>query len=138
MNIKSYKEYTFTHGILISTDTRKEYKFSISDNDRFYHYMEKYIIKEKVEKLSYENIDNIFIEDSDKTFFNEKSFILNIGVVLTDLEDNLYLYTLTMKNIKLKENKFSTKYYRNDYWELGLYSLEMPYQTDIFIKEVQD
>lgn len=63
MNIKVYKEYRFAFGKLVATDTGKEYTFSISRNDRFYHNMEKHITKEKVESLSYANIDDIYIED---------------------------------------------------------------------------
>lgn len=65
MNIKVYKEYRFAFGKLVATDTGKEYTFSISRNDRFYHNMEKHITKEKVESLSYANIDDIYIEDKD-------------------------------------------------------------------------
>lgn len=65
MNIKVYKEYRFAFGKLVVTDTGKEYTFSISRNDRFYHNMEKHITKEKVESLSYANIDDIYIEDKD-------------------------------------------------------------------------
>ena len=76
MNIKVYKEYRFAFGKLVATDTGKEYTFSISRNDRFYHAMEKHIIKEKIEGLSYANIDDIYIEDKDKTFFDEKTLLV--------------------------------------------------------------
>lgn len=73
MNIKVYKEYRFAFGKLVATDTGKEYTFSISRNDRFYHNMEKHITKEKVESLSYANIDDIYIEDKDR-FYQRISF----------------------------------------------------------------
>lgn len=75
MNIKVYKEYRFAFGKLVATDTGKEYTFSISRNDRFYHAMEKHITKEKVEGLSYANIDDIYIEDKDKTFLMKNIYI---------------------------------------------------------------
>ena len=138
MNIKAYKEYRFALGKLVATDTGKEYTFSISKHDRFYDYMEKHIIKEKVEGLSYEKIDDISIEDRDKTFFNEKSFTLSTIMLVTDKNDYVHSYALTIKNVKLKANNFSTKSYDNETWKLGLYSLELPWQTDIDIVEIHD
>lgn len=138
MNINLYKKYSFSHGSLTATDTGKEYKFSIGQYDRFYHYMEKHIIKEKVEGLSYETIDSISIEDVDKTFFKEKSFTLNTGMLVTDKNDNIQLYMLTMRNVRFSENKVSQKIYNNGFWELEKYDLEIPYQTNIDIIEVLD
>ena len=138
MNINLYKEYHFSHGILTATDTEKEYSFSISKNDRFYHYMKKHITKEKVESLAYENIDAISIKDTDKTFFNEKSFTLKATMLVTDKNDYVQSYVLTIKNVKLKRNNFSTKSYEGKTWKLGLYSLELPWQTDIDIVEITD
>lgn len=138
MNIKAYKEYRFAPGTLTATNTGKEYTFYISKHDRFYDYMKKHIIKEKVESLTYENIEDISIEDTDKTFFNEKSFTLSTIMLVTDQNDYVYSYALTIKNVKLKENNFSTKAYSNGSWKLGLYSLEIPYQTDIDIVEITD
>ena len=45
MHINAYKEYRFAFGKLVATDTGKEYSFSISRKDRFYHYMEEHIKK---------------------------------------------------------------------------------------------
>lgn len=138
MNIKAYKEYRFASGTLTATNTGKEYTFYISKHDRFYDYMEKHIIKEKVEGLTYENIDAISIEDTDKTFFNEKSFTLKAAMLVTDKNDYVQSYALTIKNVKLIANKVSTKSYENETWKLGLYSLELPWQTDIDIVEITD
>lgn len=138
MNIKAYKKYRFALGKLVATDTGKEYKFSISRNDQFYHNMEKHITKEKVEGLSYENIDDIYIEDKDKTFFAEKTFTLKAAMFVTDKNNYVQSYTFTIKNVKFIANNVSTKSYENGTWKLGLYSLELPYQTDIDIIEVQD
>lgn len=138
MNINAYKEYHFSHSILTATDTEKEYSFSISRNDRFYHYMKKHIIKEKVDGLTHETIDNISIKDADKTFFNEKSFTMNTFMAVTDKEDNISLYMLTMKNVKLTPNNVSKKKYDNNSWNLEMYDLEIPWQTNIDIAEVQD
>lgn len=100
--------------------------------------MEKHITKEKVEGLSYENIDDIYIEDKDKTFFDEKSFTLKAAMLVTNKNDYVQSYALIIKNVKLIANNVSTKSYESDAWKLGLYSLELPYQTDIDITEVQD
>ncbi len=48
MNIKVYKEYRFALGKLVATDTGKEYTFSISRNDRFYHAMENILQKKRL------------------------------------------------------------------------------------------
>lgn len=138
MGINLGKEYRFADGEMISTDTGKEYPFLISKNDRFYHYMRKHIMKGKVESLTCENIDEISIKDNDETFFDERSFTLNARMIV--FKDNSeQLYIVIIKNVMLKEvNKFSTKSYEDGYWKLGLYSLEIPYQTDINIIEVQD
>ncbi len=138
MNIKVYKEYRFAFGKLVATDTGKEYTFSISRNDQFYHNMEKYITKEKVESLSYPNIDDIYIEDKDKTFFDEKTFTLEAAMLVTDKNDYVQSYALTIKNVKLIANNVSIKSYENGAWKLGLYSLELPWQTDIDIVEITD
>lgn len=138
MNINAYKEYHFSHSILTATDTGKDYSFSISSNDRFYHYMKKHIIKENVDGLTHETIDNISIKDADKTFFDEKSFTLNTFMTVTDKEDNIHLYMLTMKNVKLTPKNVSKKKYDNNSWNLEMYDLEIPWQTNIDIAEVQD
>lgn len=138
MNMNLYKEYHFSHGILTATDTEKEYSFSISKNDRFYYYMKKHITKEKVEGLSYEKIDDIYIEDKDKTFFDEKSFTLKAAMFVTDKNDYVQSYVLTIKNVKFIADNVSTKSYENGAWKLGLYSLELPWQTNIDIVEITD
>lgn len=137
MNINLYKEYHFSHGILTATDTEKKYSFSISKNDRFYHYMKNYIIKEKVDGLTHETIDNISIEDADKTFFNEKSFTLSTLMPVTDRNDNVSLYKLTMKNVNITPNNVSKKGYDNGAWKLEMYDLELPWQTTIDIDIVE-
>lgn len=136
MNINLYKEYHFSRSILTATDTGNEYSFFISNNDRFYHYMKKHIIKEKVDGLTYETIDNISIEDPDKTFFNEKSFTLSTIMPVTDRNDNVSLYKLTMKNVNITPNKVSKKGYDNGTWKLEMYDLEIAWQTDIDIVEI--
>jgi len=138
MNIKVYKEYRFALGKLVATDTGKEYTFSISRNDRFYHAMEKHITKEKVEGLSYANIDDIYIEDKDKTFFDEKTFTLKAAMLVTDKNDYVQSYALTIKNVKLIANNVSTKSYDNGAWKLEMYDLELPWQTTIDIVEITD
>lgn len=137
MHINLYKEYHFSHGILTATDTEKEYSFSISKNDRFYHYMKKHIIKEKVDELTHETIDNISIDDADKTFFNEKSFTLSTIMLVTDRNDNVSLYKLTVKNVNITPNNVSKNGYDNGAWKLEMYDLEIPWQTAIDIDIVE-
>lgn len=138
MNIKAYKEYRFEHRKLVAADTGKEYTFFMKPDDRFYHYMEKHIMKEKVESLTYEYIDEILIEDVEKTFFNESSFTLNTIMLVTDKSNCVQAYTLTIKNVKLKVDSSSTKSYKNGVWRLVLYKLELPGQTDIDIVKSED
>lgn len=137
MNIKAYKEYRFAPGTLTATNTGKEYTFYISKHDRFYDYMEKHIIKEKVESLTYETIDKISIEDADKTFFDEKSFTLSTIMTVTDRNDNVSLYKLTMKNVNITPNNVSKKGYDDGAWKLEMYDLELPWQTTIDIDIVE-
>lgn len=91
-----------------------------------------------IEGLSYANIDDIYIEDKDKTFFDEKTFTLKAAMLVTDKNDYVQSYALTIKNVKLIADNVSTKSYENGAWELGLYSLELPWQTDIDIVEITD
>ena len=72
------------------------------------------------------------------TFFDEKTFILKAAMLVTDKNDYVQSYALTIKNVKLIANNVSTKSYENGAWELGLYSLELPWQTDIDIVEITD
>lgn len=138
MNISAYKEYRFAYGILTAAKSGKKYKFSIGKDDRFYNYMKKHIVKEKIEGLSSETIDEISIEDTDKTLFNENSFTLNAAMLVTDKNDNVQSYTLAIKNVKLKENQWSEKAYNSGHWRLEMYDLEFQYQTKIDIVEVTD
>ena len=52
-----------------------------------------------IEGLSYANIDDIYIEDKDKTFFDEKTFILKAAMLVTDKNDYVQSYALTIKNV---------------------------------------
>ena len=47
-------------------------------------------------------------------------------MLVTDKNDYVQSYALTIKNVKLIANNVSTKSYENGAWELGLYSLELP------------
>ena len=60
------------------------------------------------------------------------------AMLVTDKNDYVQSYALTIKNVKLIANNVSTKSYENGAWELGLYSLELPWQTDIDIVEITD
>ena len=59
-------------------------------------------------------------------------------MLVTDKNDYVQSYALTIKNVKLIGNNVSTKSYENGAWELGLCSLELAWQTDIDIVEITD
>lgn len=57
---------------------------------------------------------------------------------VTDKNDYVQSYVLTIKNVKFIADNVSTKSYENGAWKLGLYSLELPWQTNIDIVEITD
>ena len=59
-------------------------------------------------------------------------------MLVTDKNDYVQSYALTIKNVKLIANNVSTKSYEKETWKLGLYSLELPWQADIDIVEIHD
>ena len=59
-------------------------------------------------------------------------------MLVTDRNDNVNSYMLTMKNIKITPKDISKKRYDNNSWNLEMYDLEIPWQTNIDIAEVQD
>ena len=63
MNLNVYKEYRFSHGTLISTHIGDIYQFSISQNDRFYKYINQHIINEKVSASTNIKIDELTLYD---------------------------------------------------------------------------
>ena len=100
--------------------------------------MKKHLIKGKVEGLTHETIDSIFIEDTDHTFFNEKSFTLIACMLVTDANDTVNSYIMTIPKVRLIANSLSTKSFENNGWTLELYNLEIPYQTNIDIEKIID
>ena len=137
MNLTLYKDFRFVRGMFISEVSEKSYKISIPKGDRFYSYMKKHFINEKVEGLTKEMIDEIIIEDPDKTFFDEATFTLNTDM-LAALGNTVYAFGITIKRLKLNEINVSRKAYQDGKWILTLFELEIPYQTDIDIKELKD
>ena len=95
-------------------------------------------------KISLWNREKVTIELFRKQFtmlrgnFYEKSLTLNAVMFVTDTNDVVYSYIITIKDIKFKANNFSKKLYNNGSWKLELYSLELPYQTKIGIEKLQD
>lgn len=57
---------------------------------------------------------------------------------VTDRNDNVSLYKLTMKNVNIAPNNVSKKEYDNGAWKLEMYDLELPWQTTIDIVEITD
>ncbi len=137
MNINACKEYRFVRGKLVALETGKEYPFYISENDQFYRRMKKYIVQERIEGLTCENINEITVEDSEKTLFEEKRFILKANMFTTDKNNCVDLYRIEIKNVKLIVNDFSKKSYNGGGWKLELCSLEFPYQTKIDMEIVE-
>ena len=71
MNLTLYNEFRFINGKFVSDNSRKIYNITISKGDRFYNYMKKHFINERVEGMTQEIIDEIIIQDPDKSFFHE-------------------------------------------------------------------
>ena len=137
MDLALYKDFRFVHGKLLSSNSANTYKIIIPKGDRFYDYMKKHFAKEKVEGLTREMIDEIIIEDPDKTLLGEKSFTL-LTDMLAARGNTVYAFNVTIKGIKLNEISVSKKAYQDGKWILNLFEFEIPYQTDIHIKVMQD
>ena len=137
MNLTLYKDFRFVHGMFISELSGKTYKISIPKGDRFYGYMKKHFVNEKVEGLTKEMIDDIIIEDPDKTFFDETTITLNTDMVAAN-GNTFYTFAITIKKLKLNEINVSKRAYQDGKWLLKLFELQIPYQTDIDIKEIKD
>lgn len=138
MNINAYKEYRFSHGILTAPKTGNTYQFRISQNDRFYNYMKEHIANEKVNGLTNIKIDELCVTDSTNTFFSEQRFNLDTIMLVTDKNNMVTAYSVTIKNVKVISNSVSKREYNKDYWKLSLYELEIPWQTEISIAEIND
>ena len=137
MDLSSYKDFRFVHGKLLSSHSEKAYKIMIPKDDRFYDYMKKHFAREKVEGLTREMIDEIIIEDSDKTLVGEQSFTL-VTDMLASKGNTVYTFSIMIKGIKLNEIGVSKKIYQDGKWVLNLFEFEIPYQTVIHINEMQD
>ena len=138
MNINAYKEYRFSHGILTAPKTGNTYQFRISQNDRFYNYMKEHIANETVNGLTNIKIDELCVTDSANTFFSEQRFNLDTIMLVTDKNNMVTAYSVTIKNVKVISNSVSKREYNKDYWKLSLYELEIPWQTEISIAKIND
>ena len=137
MDLSFYKEYRFIHGKFVSDSSGKTYSITMPKGDRFYDYMRKHFINEKVEGLTREMIDDIFIEDPDKSFFDENTFTLVTDMLATK-GNIVHSFAIVIKRLRLDEIDVSKKTYENGRWILNLCRLVIPYSTDIDIKEVKD
>ena len=133
MNLNTCKEYHFSHGFFISTDSQERYPFIIPVDDRFYIYMKDHIANEYVTGQTKEIIDKIIITDSSKSFFSERNFTLKAIILITDLNNVVTAYDFQINNVSLHETQFSSTSYNTDSWELSLYELQIPYKTQFSI-----
>ena len=115
MNLTLYKDFRFVRGMFLSEVSEKSYKISIPKGDRFYRYMKKHFIYEKVVGLTKEMIDEIIIEGPDKTFYDETTFTLNTDILAT-LGNTVYAFGITIKRLKLNEINVSRKAYQDGKW----------------------
>lgn len=134
MNLNHYKEYRFAISKLISTESGKEYKFDMEGDDRFYIYMKPHIIKEKVDGLTEILIDELFVTDPDKTFFDEKSFTLDTKMLVIDRQNIAYAYSVIIKNVCIVDS--SARKYEDDEWVVKACKLQIPYRTGITVSKV--
>ena len=133
------KEYKLIQCKLLSAGTKKMYKVSIQDDDRFYHYIRPFIIKEKVEGETTFLIDELIVKDCDKTFFEEKQFLFEAILLIEEEKENFVAYSFVFdKAISLDVIGTSKREYKNDIWKLTLHGLKVPYNTNVIITEIQD
>ena len=83
-------------------------------------------------------IDELCVTDSANTFFSEQRFNLDTIMLVTDKNNMVTAYSVTIKNVKVISNSVSKREYNKDYWKLSLYELEIPWQTEISIAEIND
>lgn len=137
MNMNAYSDYRFFRSKFLSESSEKVYNVTIAKDDRFFTYMKKYFIKGKVQGQTHEPIDEIVIEDPDKTFFSETSFTLDSDM-LASKGDVVCSFTITIKRIRLRKASTSKMSYKDGKWILNLYELEIPYKAVIDIKEKEN
>lgn len=138
MDLTLYNEYRFTEGKLISNQSGKTYVFYLENNDRFYTYLKPHINAGKVSGLTRLMIDTLTIEDSNKSFFDEESFLLNAIILAKDKQDVFHAFNVTIKNIKINRVDVSKLAYKNENWVLDLFEMEIPYLTKIDVTEQID
>lgn len=137
MNGELFKRYRFGNGKFVKSNTCF-YSFSIGENDGFYDRMRKFIEAKKVEGQTSVRIDAISVEDEKSTFFDTKSYTMKANIFATDDENNVVGYLISIRNIKLVASSCSEKKYINGSWQLNAYSLEIPYQTTIDVKRMDN
>lgn len=138
MNIDEFKTYRFAAGSLTEVKTGKKYRFSIDENDRYYQYMKKYIKNEGVESEDEVRMDEIVIEDKSKTFLEQKTFVLDAVLLLTDKNNDVHSYEFSVNPIKIVEYKFSSNKYEKGFLKLNMYGMKFLYKTRFKINKVND
>ena len=132
------KEYRFSKGRLTSANPEAEYKIRIPNQDRFYGCMKKHIINEGVSGLTELMIDEIIIDDQDKTFPSEGPFTLDAIILATGKDGLTRSYNFTAKGVKLKNTSFSKLSYADGKYTLRFYQLHIPYNTEFKIEELTE
>lgn len=138
LNLNLCKEYNLGLGKLIAVNSGKEYEFDIEDDDRFYIYMKQHIINGKVDSMTQVRIDELSVIDPSKTFFDEKTFILDAKLFVVNSQDIEYVYDLEIRGVSIVDIEPFNKKYDNDEWSLKMCALKIPYNTAIKILEITD
>lgn len=138
MKVQLYDEYHFFHGYFEADNSGKKYKIIIPKYDRFYKYMMPHFSNEKVVAQTNVMIDDIIIDDMDKSFFNEKTFTLNTLMLAKDKTNVVHSFSVEIKGLKLNKTRTSKIAYEDGKWILSLFELQIPYCASIRIVENTD
>lgn len=135
MNMNQFIECRFFHGCFVADDSGKSYSITIPKYDRFYEYMKPYFSMGGVDGLTKVMIDDIFIEDADKTFFDEKTFTLKTIMLAKDKVNVVHSFDVVIERVKLNKTNTTKIAYVDGKWVLGMVELQIPYHTAIGIVE---
>ena len=138
MNINAYKEYRFTKIKLISKQSGRVYDLRLEKDDRFYVYLKPYIVAENVDNSVKLMVDDMIIEDINKTFFEEDAFAFQAIMLAKDKNDYVYGYEFSIENVRFNHLNVSKQKYENNYLICSLYEMVIPSHTKIELSERLD
>ena len=138
MNMNQFVECRFFRGCFVANDSGKSYNITIPKYDRFYEYMKPYFFMGRVDSQTKVMIDDIFIEDADKTFFDEKTFTLKTSMLAKDKVNVVHSFDVVIEGLKLNKTSTTKIAYVDGQWTLGMVELQIPYHTSIGIVESLD